>query len=230
MLSIAVLGAAYTIIQIGLTVARISAASSNSANSDPLTFFNFFGDKVSFYEHKIFEFLMFVFDKLSCSSGLEQIDYRTDEQNLWTLRMMLLHLLETIDLSYTFLFSSLQIASYLLATGAAAGFAVTKDLQRMNERSSLELDRFFDRAYASAGLLLLGFVCVGLLSVAASFNLPKIAWTSPSGRQNKQEGQRSMFGLSWFCEGWCWLSSWRRALLINSAVFFFTTLLWSRNI
>lgn len=68
-----------------------------------------------------------------------------------------------------------QVASYLLATGTAAGFAVTKDIQRLSDESSLEFDKFFDKAYASAGMLLLGFICVALLSIAASFNLPKMA-------------------------------------------------------
>lgn len=47
MLSVAVIGAAYTIIQIAITVARISTTSINPNNDVAIAYVNFFGDKVT---------------------------------------------------------------------------------------------------------------------------------------------------------------------------------------
>ncbi|KAL5569090.1 hypothetical protein UlMin_025665 [Ulmus minor] len=64
-----------------------------------------------------------------------------------------------------------KIISYLLATGAAAGFGLTKD---MNEAIDIsELEDFYAKGYASASLLLLAFVCTAVLSVLSSYALPK---------------------------------------------------------
>lgn len=48
MLSVAVIGAAYTIIQIAVTVARISTMLNNPNSDAAFAYFNFFGDKVPF--------------------------------------------------------------------------------------------------------------------------------------------------------------------------------------
>ncbi|KAK7831254.1 casp-like protein 4d1 [Quercus suber] len=64
-----------------------------------------------------------------------------------------------------------KVISYLLATGAAAGFGVTVDLK---ETFGLFIDRsFYEKAYASASLLLLAFVCTAILSVISSYAVPK---------------------------------------------------------
>ncbi|KAL9388726.1 hypothetical protein Peur_017331 [Populus x canadensis] len=64
-----------------------------------------------------------------------------------------------------------KVVSYILATGAAAAFGATKDLKPFF--SGLEGDKFFNKGYASASLLLLGFVCTAILSVFSSYALPK---------------------------------------------------------
>ncbi|KAK3422474.1 CASP-like protein 4D1 [Eucalyptus grandis] len=66
-----------------------------------------------------------------------------------------------------------QIASYVLATGSAAGFGVTKDLKSVSDAVGLPYDKFFDKGYAAASLLLFAFVCAALLSILSSFGLPK---------------------------------------------------------
>ncbi|XP_010098524.2 CASP-like protein 4D1 [Morus notabilis] len=53
-----------------------------------------------------------------------------------------------------------KIASYLLATGAAAGFGVTNDMKTLIELlSTYDFGNFYEKAYASASLLFLAFVC-----------------------------------------------------------------------
>ncbi|XP_030451374.1 CASP-like protein 4D1 [Syzygium oleosum] len=66
-----------------------------------------------------------------------------------------------------------KIASYLLATGSAAGFGVTKDMKSLLGGLGLPFNKFFDKGYAAASLLLLAFVCTALLSILSSFALPK---------------------------------------------------------
>ncbi|KAL3732201.1 hypothetical protein ACJRO7_028954 [Eucalyptus globulus] len=66
-----------------------------------------------------------------------------------------------------------QIASYVLATGSAAGFGVTKDLKSVFEIAGIPYGKFFDKGYAAASLLLFAFVCAALLSILSSFGLPK---------------------------------------------------------
>ncbi|EXC20163.1 hypothetical protein L484_011407 [Morus notabilis] len=65
-----------------------------------------------------------------------------------------------------------KIVSYLLATGAAAGFGVTNDMKTLIELLST-FGNFYEKAYASASLLFLAFVCTAVLSVLSSYALPK---------------------------------------------------------
>ncbi|KAJ6983151.1 hypothetical protein NC653_026077 [Populus alba x Populus x berolinensis] len=64
-----------------------------------------------------------------------------------------------------------QVVSYILATGAAAAFGATKDMKPIF--AGLGGDKFFNKGYASASLLLLGFVCTAISSVFSSYALPK---------------------------------------------------------
>ncbi|KAI5575012.1 hypothetical protein POPTR_010G204700v4 [Populus trichocarpa] len=64
-----------------------------------------------------------------------------------------------------------KVVSYILATGAAAAFGATKELK--TQLAGLGGDKFFNKGYASASLLLLGFVCTAILSVFSSYALPK---------------------------------------------------------
>ncbi|KAL0003077.1 hypothetical protein SO802_016858 [Lithocarpus litseifolius] len=67
-----------------------------------------------------------------------------------------------------------KVISYLLATGAAAGFGVTVDLKATFDGFGLVIDKsFYEKAYASASLLLLAFVCTAILSVISSYAVPK---------------------------------------------------------
>ncbi|XP_050386151.1 CASP-like protein 4D1 [Argentina anserina] len=66
-----------------------------------------------------------------------------------------------------------KFMSYVLATGAAAGFGVTVDLKRVTDGGGLEMNKFYEKAYASASLLLLAFICTALLSVISAFTLPR---------------------------------------------------------
>ncbi|KAL5569092.1 hypothetical protein UlMin_025667 [Ulmus minor] len=66
-----------------------------------------------------------------------------------------------------------KIISYVLATGAAAGFGVTKDMKDLVELLEIDLGNFYDKAYASASLLFLAFFCTAILSVLSSYALPK---------------------------------------------------------
>ncbi|KAF9674741.1 hypothetical protein SADUNF_Sadunf10G0158400 [Salix dunnii] len=66
-----------------------------------------------------------------------------------------------------------KVISYILATGAAAGFGATKDMKPLLSLTVLGADKFFNKGYASASLLLLGFVCTAILSVLSSYALPK---------------------------------------------------------
>ncbi|XP_034915828.1 CASP-like protein 4D1 [Populus alba] len=64
-----------------------------------------------------------------------------------------------------------KVVSYILATGAAAAFGATKDMKPIF--AGLGGDKFFNKGYASASLLLLGFVCTAISSVFSSHALPK---------------------------------------------------------
>ncbi|KAF3577409.1 hypothetical protein DY000_02035639 [Brassica cretica] len=70
------------------------------------------------------------------------------------------------------------IISYLLATGSAAGFGVSKDLKDtylalIDFDSTDPVDNFFSKGYASASLLLFAFVSLAVLSVFSSLVLSK---------------------------------------------------------
>lgn len=69
---------------------------------------------------------------------------------------------------------AVQIVSYLLATGAAAGFGVTVDMKTLIELlSTFDFGNFYAKGYASSSLLLLAFFCTAVLSVLSSYALPK---------------------------------------------------------
>ncbi|CAL9236192.1 unnamed protein product [Arabidopsis halleri] len=84
----------------------------------------------------------------------------------------------THPLSYQFNFYGDKIISYILATGSAAGFGVSKDLKDtylalIELESTDPVDRFFSKGYASASLLLFAFVSLAVLSVFSSLALSK---------------------------------------------------------
>ncbi|KAL0349202.1 UNVERIFIED_CONTAM: CASP-like protein PIMP1 [Sesamum angustifolium] len=62
--------------------------------------------------------------------------------------------------------------SYMLATGAAAGFGLTVDLNR-GFGSDSDTQSFLNKANAAAALLLIAFVFSAVSSVFSSFSLPK---------------------------------------------------------
>ncbi|KAI8030203.1 CASP-like protein 4D1 [Camellia lanceoleosa] len=66
-----------------------------------------------------------------------------------------------------------KLMSYILATGAAAGFGATIDLKSVLEGNGSGLDHFFNKGNAAASLLLLGFLCTAVLSILSSLALPK---------------------------------------------------------
>ncbi|XP_002530846.2 CASP-like protein 4D1 [Ricinus communis] len=66
-----------------------------------------------------------------------------------------------------------KVISYILATGVPAGFGVSVDLKPIFEDLGAgEVVAFFDKGYASAGLLLIGFLCMAISSVCVSYTLP----------------------------------------------------------
>ncbi|KAJ9160113.1 hypothetical protein P3X46_025544 [Hevea brasiliensis] len=78
------------------------------------------------------------------------------------------------DRNLLFDFYGDKVISYLLATGVAAGFAATKDLKPLFVALGAgDVVQFFNKGYASAGLLLIGFVCTAISSVLSSYALPK---------------------------------------------------------
>ncbi|XP_022134358.1 CASP-like protein 4D1 [Momordica charantia] len=62
-----------------------------------------------------------------------------------------------------------KFLSYLLATGMAAGFGLTVDLQTTDADD--EYGEFFDKAYAASALLLFAFFCAAAVSILSSFAL-----------------------------------------------------------
>ncbi|KAL3523805.1 hypothetical protein ACH5RR_016639 [Cinchona calisaya] len=64
-----------------------------------------------------------------------------------------------------------KVISYMLATGAAAGFGLTVDLNRF-ARNDLDTD-FLDKAIAASSLLLVGFLFSAVSSVVSSLALRK---------------------------------------------------------
>lgn len=69
-----------------------------------------------------------------------------------------------------------QIISYLLATGAAAGFGVTTDMNAYSDQElggSAAIDEFCSKGYASASLVLIAFTCTAISSVMSSHALAK---------------------------------------------------------
>ncbi|GKU91927.1 hypothetical protein SLEP1_g5732 [Rubroshorea leprosula] len=72
----------------------------------------------------------------------------------------------------TFDFYGDKLLSYILATGAAAGFGATSDMQSTFQRVNL-LGNFFKRGYAASALVLFGFVYAALLSIFSYYALPQ---------------------------------------------------------
>ncbi|KAL0775284.1 hypothetical protein Bca101_040436 [Brassica carinata] len=75
-----------------------------------------------------------------------------------------------IQLIFTICQFATGVISYLVATGSAAGFGVTKDLKDafialVALDSTDPVDEFFSKGYASASLLLFAFLCLAVLSV-----------------------------------------------------------------
>ncbi|XP_059458632.1 CASP-like protein 4D1 [Corylus avellana] len=66
-----------------------------------------------------------------------------------------------------------KAVSYILATGAAAGFGATKDLKKLQFLNADGKSGFFNIGYASALLLFLAFLCTAILSILSSYALPK---------------------------------------------------------
>lgn len=64
-----------------------------------------------------------------------------------------------------------QFLSYLLATGTAAGFGLSVDLQTLDPDDYF--GTFFDKAYAASALLLFAFFCSAAVSIISSFALSK---------------------------------------------------------
>ncbi|XP_028793248.1 CASP-like protein 4D1 [Neltuma alba] len=78
------------------------------------------------------------------------------------------------DIAYIFNFYADKIISYLLATGAAAGFGASQDVHRIfDDTLNLNLNDFFAKANASASLLLIAFICSAVASIYSSYELPK---------------------------------------------------------
>ncbi|XP_012842459.1 PREDICTED: CASP-like protein 4D1 [Erythranthe guttata] len=63
----------------------------------------------------------------------------------------------------------MQVLSYMLATGTAAGFGLTVDLYNSLSGTS----SFLNKANASASLLFFAFVFSAVSSVFSSYALPK---------------------------------------------------------
>ncbi|XP_021296081.1 CASP-like protein 4D1 [Herrania umbratica] len=78
------------------------------------------------------------------------------------------------DGGFVFDFYGDKVISYVMATGCAAGFGATTDLKALADARKLDFEDYFDKAYASASLLLLAFLCAAVLSVFSSYALPKM--------------------------------------------------------
>ncbi|KAA8539451.1 hypothetical protein F0562_026143 [Nyssa sinensis] len=64
-----------------------------------------------------------------------------------------------------------KVMSYILATGASAGFGATIDLKSAFSLGAA--DKFFNKAIVASTLLLLGFLSTAISSVFSSLALPK---------------------------------------------------------
>ncbi|CAA3004028.1 CASP PIMP1 [Olea europaea subsp. europaea] len=65
-----------------------------------------------------------------------------------------------------------KIVSYILATGAAAGFGLSVDLNSLPVNGS-DIEDFLNKANAAASLLFIGFLFSATSSVFSSLSLPK---------------------------------------------------------
>ncbi|GKU91926.1 hypothetical protein SLEP1_g5731 [Rubroshorea leprosula] len=73
-------------------------------------------------------------------------------------------------LSPTFDFYGDKVLSYMLATGAAAGFGATSDMQSAFQGAIS--NNFFKRGYAASALVFIGFIYAAFLSIFSSYALP----------------------------------------------------------
>ncbi|PON56630.1 CASP-like protein 4D, partial [Parasponia andersonii] len=80
-----------------------------------------------------------------------------------------------------------QIMSYLLATGAGAGFGITKDTKSLFEMLNTDLGNFYDKSNAATCLLFLAFICPAMLSMFSVGSVPKSYTTWTIKRQNKSQ-------------------------------------------
>lgn len=69
----------------------------------------------------------------------------------------------------------MQIVSYILATGAAAGFGLSVDLNHLPVNGA-DIEDFLNKANAAASLLFIGFLFSATSSVFSSLSLPKRSW------------------------------------------------------
>ncbi|KAG8390878.1 hypothetical protein BUALT_Bualt01G0129400 [Buddleja alternifolia] len=68
-----------------------------------------------------------------------------------------------------------KLVSYLLATGAAASFGMTQDLDSILDAIGLGISHFINTTNAAASLCLIGCVFTAVSSIFSSFALPKRA-------------------------------------------------------
>lgn len=91
----------------------------------------------------------------------------------------------TVAVALVLVFADVVFA-LLLATGAAAGFGFTYDVKRNLDRlfdnaagtpeadkAHRDMDRFFEMAYASAGLLLVAAAVMSLITMLSVYSLAK---------------------------------------------------------
>ncbi|PON51062.1 CASP-like protein 4D [Parasponia andersonii] len=146
-LSTIVIGTAYAILQLALTIYTVVS------NSEGIPLFDFYGDKIMSY--------------LLATGAGAGFGMTNDMKRIFDLGNF-------YDKSYAatslllLAFICTAIMSYLLATGAGAGFGMTNDMKRI-----FDLGNFYDKSYAATSLLLLAFICTAVLSVLSSYALPK---------------------------------------------------------
>ncbi|KAG6578707.1 hypothetical protein SDJN03_23155, partial [Cucurbita argyrosperma subsp. sororia] len=91
--------------------------------------------------------------------------------NLLQIAFSLLNIVKGATGTILFDFFGDKFLSYLLATGTAAGFGLSVDLQTLDPDDYF--GTFFDKAYAASALLLFAFFCSAAVSIISSFALSK---------------------------------------------------------
>ncbi|XP_060970380.1 CASP-like protein 4D2 [Cannabis sativa] len=91
--------------------------------------------------------------------------------SLWRLGFSIYIFIANVKRYFLIDFYGDKIISYFLATGTAAGLAVTKDLNAFfnQQLEDYEIDEFCSKGYASASLVLIAFLCTAILSVMSSY-------------------------------------------------------------